>query len=117
MSSSAKKILEQQQEEQQQSVQTVVIRKAKISFGEVMLLCILAAAIAFMSVKVVSNQSTIYKTNKEIQVSQASIEEQRKVNNDLKMQVDELGTYERIWQKAEEMGFTLNEKNVKGVQE
>ena len=117
MSSSAKKMQEQQQEIQQQSVQTVVIRKAKISFGEVMLLCILAAAIAFMSVKVVSNQAAIYHTDKEIQLAQASIEEQTKINNDLKITVDELSTYERIWQKAEEMGFTLNEKNVKGVQE
>ena len=36
-------------------------------------------------------------------------------NVGLKVQVGELSTYERIWQKAQELGLTLNEKNVKVV--
>ena len=108
MSSIAKKIQEQQYEDQQQQPhQTVVIRKAKISIGEVVLLCALAIMVTFVGVKIVSNQAAIYETNKEIQQVEASIEEQGKVNEDLKVQVDELSTYERIWKKAEELGLQV----------
>jgi cell division protein FtsL len=117
MSSIARKIKEQQQIEQQQTVQTVIVHKAKISFGELVLLCVLALAIAFVGVKIVSNQSAIYQTNKEIQQAESSIDNQVKVNNDLQVQVSELSTYERIWKKAAELGLMLNENNVKVVQE
>lgn len=117
MSSIAKRIQEQQQSEQQKTVQTVVIHKAKISFGEMVLLCVLALAIAFAGVKIISNQSAIYQTNKEIQQTETAIDEQIKVTNDLAVQVDELSTYERIWKKAAELGLMLNENNVKVVQE
>ncbi|AOH54192.1 cell division protein FtsL [Peribacillus muralis] len=120
MSSIAKKIQEQQYEDQkqhqQQAHQTVVIRKAKISIGEVFLLCALAIMVAYMGVKIVSNQAAIYETNKEIQLVESKIAEQGKVNDDLKVQVAELSTYERIWEKAAALGFKLNKNNVKGVQ-
>ena len=43
-------------------------------------------------------------------------QEQQKVNSDLEVQVSELSTYERIWEKAKQLGLTLNEDNVKGVE-
>lgn len=117
MSAIAKKVQEQQYEEQQQlSQQTVVIRKAKISIGEVVLLCAIAIMITFACVKIVSNQAAIYETNKEIQQVEATIEEQGKLNDDLKVQVDELSRYERIWDIAAKMGLGLDDNNVKVVQ-
>jgi cell division protein FtsL len=116
VSSIVNKIQEQEQFNEQKAVQTVIIRKTKVSFGEVVLVCVLALAIALVGVKIISNQSTIYETNKEIQSAKASIDEQMRVNSDLKEQVSELSTYERIWQKAAELGLTLNENNVKVVQ-
>jgi cell division protein FtsL len=116
VSSIVNKIQEQQQINEQKAVQTVVIRKTKVSFGEVILVCVLALAIAIVGVKIISNQATIYETNKEIQTAEVSIDEQMRVNGDLKEQVSELSTYERIWQKAAELGLTLNENNVKVVQ-
>jgi cell division protein FtsL len=118
MSAIAKKTEEQQYEGlQQQSHQTVVVRKTKISIGEVFLLCALALMVTFAGVKIVSNQAAVYKTNKEIQQVEASIEEQGKLNDDLKVQVAELSTYERIWKKAAALGLKLNENNVKVVQD
>ncbi|MFJ7976299.1 cell division protein FtsL [Peribacillus sp. JNUCC 23] len=117
MSSVAKKIQEQQIQEQQRSVQTVIVRKMKISFGEMILICALALAIAFLGTKVISNQAAIYKTNKSIQMTNHSIDEQTRLNVDLKEQVSELSTYERIWKKAADLGLKLNENNVKVVQE
>ena len=40
-----------------------------------------------------------------------------KINSDLKIQVSELSQYDRIREKAENLGFELNEQNVKVVQE
>jgi cell division protein FtsL len=116
VSSIVNKIQEQEQFNEQKAVQTVIIRKTKVSLGEVVLVCVLALAIAIVGVKIISNQSTIYETNKEIQTAKVSIDEQMRVNSDLKEQVSELSTYERIWQKAAELGLTLNENNVKVVQ-
>ena len=115
--SAIKKIQGQQTIEKQQTQQTVVIKKARLSIGEVLLLCALALMVTFASVKIVSNQAAIYETNKEIQKVEASIDEQGKINDDLKVQVAELSTYERIWAKAQELGLKLNEKNVKVVQD
>jgi cell division protein FtsL len=68
------------------------------------------------AVQMISNQAQIYKVNQKIQEAQASIKDQQKVNGDLKVQVSELSTYQRIWDKAKSMGLELNENNVKVVQ-
>ncbi|WML49346.1 hypothetical protein RCG23_04745 [Neobacillus sp. PS3-34] len=47
----------------------------------------------------ISNQAKIYSVNKDIQDIQVSMKEQEKVNSDLKDQVSELSTYERIWER------------------
>ena len=52
-----------------------------------------------------------------MQQFQTSIEEQEKRNRDLYVQAKELSTYERILAKAKELGLTLNENNVKVVQD
>lgn len=117
MISFAKRIQEQPYEQPQQTVQTVVVRKPKISIGELLLLCVLAVMITIVGVKVISNQAAIYTVNKQIQQADASIQEQMKVNEDLKVQVKELTEYDRLWKKAEELGLKRNENNVKVVQQ
>lgn len=117
MISFAKKIQEQQYEQTQQTVKTVVVRKTKISIGELVLLCALALMISLVGIKVISNQAAIYQVNKEIQQAEVIIQEQSKVNEDLKVQVKELTEYERLWKKAEEFGLKRNENNVKVVQQ
>jgi cell division protein FtsL len=118
LSSIAKKIQEQQHSVSEQKIQTTVkVQKGKITFGELVLLCVLALALAFTGIKIISNQSAIYKTNKEIQQVEASIDNQSRVNSDLNVQVKEMSRYERIVKKAAELGLKLNENNVKVVQE
>lgn len=117
MISFAKKIQEQPFEQPKQTVQTLVVRKTKISIGELILLCALGFMIAIVGVKVISNQATIYKVNKQIQQADASIQEQKKVNEDLKVQKKELSEYDRLWKKAEKFGLKRNENNVKVVQQ
>ena len=60
---------------------------------------------------------SIYQVNKEIQDTKVTIQEQEKSNSDLTIQVSELSQYERIREKAQKLGLTLNDQNIKVVQE
>jgi cell division protein FtsL len=108
---------------QEQQEQTVVAPKKKIkqknwiSPGEKILGITFGALVCFGSVHIISNQASIYQVNKEIQDAQVTIQEQEKSNSDLTMQVNELSQYERIRDKAQELGLTLNDQNVKVVQD
>ncbi|WP_040227957.1 cell division protein FtsL [Bhargavaea cecembensis] len=91
-------------------------RRRKIfTKGEKILFIIFAAGIAMFAVFLLQAQSSVNATNKEIQLIQQDIAETSKQNTDLSIQVREKSTYERIWGKAQELGLTLNEKNVKVV--
>ena len=72
-------------------------------------------AVALFIVSLLHTQGQIQTTTMEIQKIESEVEEVAKQNEDLKVQVSELSTYERIWEKAKELGLTLNEKNVKVV--
>lgn len=71
--------------------------------------------LAVLAVSVLHKQGQIQTTTIEIQKIETEIQEITKDNVELKVQVSELSTYERIWEKAKELGLTLNEKNVKVV--
>lgn len=109
-----------QQETQQQTAiapkPSVQRQPAWLSPGERILFFAFGILICIGAAFIVSKQAAIYEANKEIQLVESSIEEQQKVNSDLEMQISELSTYERIWEKAKELGLTLNENNVKVVQ-
>ncbi len=90
-------------------------KKSVITPGEKFLVALGAAIICFFAVQIITTQSSIYDVNKEIQVVQESIQLQEKENRDLEIQVSELSTYERILEKAKELGLNLKEQNVKVV--
>ncbi|ETT85765.1 cell division protein FtsL [Viridibacillus arvi] len=71
--------------------------------------------IALLSVMNLNTQSAINTTSVEIQNIENKIDETKKQNAELSIEVSELSTYERIWNKAKELGLKLNEKNVKVV--
>lgn len=71
--------------------------------------------IATLSIFILHKQSSIQKTTIEIEKIEREIAEIEKQNVDLKVQVSELSTYERIWEKANSLGLTLKEDNVKVV--
>lgn len=72
-------------------------------------------AVALFAVSLLHTQGQIQTTTIEVQKIESEVQEIAKQNEDLKVQVSELSTYERIWEKAKELGLTLNEKNVKVV--
>ena len=111
---------EQRHEQQQQMVKVpkkVKVKNPWLSPGEKALGLVFTAILCYGAVHIVSNEASIYEINKEIQDTKVSIQEQKKVNGDLEMQIGELSTYERIWEKAKELGLKLNENNVKAVQD
>lgn len=102
---------EQQQPKKQQSNR----KKSRITVKEKFLYIAFVAVVAVFAVSILHKQSSIQQTSMEIQKIESQISEIEKQNVDLKVQVSELSTYERIWEKAKALGLTLNENNVKVV--
>ncbi|KAB7707966.1 cell division protein FtsL [Bacillus aerolatus] len=92
------------------------IKKRLFTPGEKVLFLLFALMICFTGAKVVSTQAALYEINKDIQDVETQIKEQKKTNHDLKVQVSEESTYEKIWKRAKELGLDLSEQNVKVVQ-
>ncbi|EKN66333.1 cell division protein FtsL [Neobacillus bataviensis LMG 21833] len=117
MSNLARKYLEQQQAEQKvQNKSQVKIKKSWLTPGEKVIGVVFAGMVCFGSVHLITNQSKIYEVNKDIQLVEEKISDQKKVNSDLQVQVKELSSYDRIFKKAVEMGLFRDENNVKVVQ-
>ena len=90
-------------------------RKSVFTSKEKVLYIAFIVVVAFMAVSILHKQSSIQQTSIEIQQFESEITEIQKENQDLKVQVSELSTYERIWEKAKALGLTLDENNVKVV--
>ncbi|RHW36504.1 cell division protein FtsL [Neobacillus notoginsengisoli] len=118
MSSLARKLQEQQSQERQHVTKPERKRALwhQVTPGEKLIWVLFAALLCFGAVQIVTAQSAIYKVNKDIQEVKTSINDQERVNADLKVQVKELSKYDRIMLKAKEHGLNLNENNVKVVQ-
>nr|WP_263328103.1 cell division protein FtsL [Neobacillus sp. Marseille-Q6967] len=117
MSNLARKFQQQQVEKTVQEQRSVKTKKYWLTPGEKIIGLVFTGLVCFGAVHIISNQAEIYQVNSDIQELQTSIKEMEKVNSDLAVQKSELSTYERIWEKAKEMGLVLNENNVKVVHE
>jgi cell division protein FtsL len=122
MSNLAMKLEQQRQEKQQQqqmpvSEPIIIKRRASITNGEKLLMILVVGLFIIGAINIVAKSYTVYQANIEIQKTEAKIEEQTKLNSDLHVQVEELSTYDRIWEKAKELGLKLDQNNVKSVQE
>jgi cell division protein FtsL len=117
MGNLAYQVKEKQIEQQKQVQKASRKKKFRFSLGEKVLYTGFLIGIVFGSVQIVSNHASLYAVNADIQSIESKISSQERVNNELKLQVVELSTYERIWAKAKELGLDLNENNVKVVQD
>ena len=106
---------EQPQHQPSPQKQQKVGRQPLISGKEKIIYITFIMAVALFAVSLLHTQGQIQTTTMEIQKIESEVQEIAKQNEDLKAQVSELSTYERIWEKAKELGLTLNEKNVKVV--
>lgn len=120
MSNLAKKF---QQEIQQTSQKPTVTHKQAapkkniwFSPGEKFLILALGVMLTTGAGFILAKQAEIYEVNKEIQLVEQSIQEQRTINSDLEIQISELSRYERIKEHAEKQGLSFNENNIRAVQ-
>ncbi|MEG0472727.1 MAG: cell division protein FtsL [Solibacillus sp.] len=104
-----------EQHQQRQPVQPKKRKPDWFSKREKFLFLIYAVIIAAFAVSILHTQGEIQSVSIEIQKIEKEITEINNDNVDLKVRVSELSTHERIWEKAKELGLTLNEKNVKVV--
>ena len=106
---------EQPQHQPSPKKQKKVDRSPLITGKEKVLYITFVIAITLVAVSILHTRGQIQTTTIEIQKLESEIQGITKENVELKVQVSELSTYDRIWEKAEELGLTLNEKNVKVV--
>lgn len=100
----------------QPAVQPAIRPNRKIfTKGEKVLLVLFVSVFTLFSVIILQTQSSIHASNQDIQAIEYKIDETKKQNTDLSIQVSELSEYERVWEKAKSLGLKLNEKNVKVV--
>lgn len=90
-------------------------QSGKFSRREKLLFIGLIVVVALFAVSILHTQGAIQTTSMEIQQIETDMQEISNQNVDLKVRISELSTYERIWEKAKELGLTLNENNVKVV--
>jgi cell division protein FtsL len=117
MANTARQYKEYQTQEQVKKVRVVRRKSTTFTLGEKVIAMVFVAFICFASLQIITAQAEIYSTNKEIQDLEATVVNQQNINNDLSIQVSQMSTYERVWEKAKELGLTLNETNVKVVQQ
>lgn len=89
--------------------------KSKVTKIEKLLMILMMASITVIAVMNLNTQSSINSTSIEMQKTEGNIDQVKKQNSELSIEVSELSTYDRIWKKAKAMGLKLNEKNVKVV--
>jgi cell division protein FtsL len=115
MSNLARKLQQQKitHNQQRPTPQPKVKKLSKVTPLEKILYLMFIFACCFIGTKIVKTQATIFDTNYQIQQMNKDISLQKEQNQELKMKIDELSTYDRIWGKAKELGLKLDNKNVK----
>lgn len=100
----------------QRQVHQETSKKRCITSGERFLCFTTIICLVLASYLIISNYASIYIINKDIHTLQTSINTQKTNNEALQLQVTELSDPDRIWGIAtEQLGMTLNDKNVKVV--
>ncbi|WP_379967026.1 cell division protein FtsL [Ectobacillus sp. sgz5001026] len=104
----------QSQVEMQQPVAQPV-HKAKVTLIEKILYTAFIVFLLYAAVVIIGNKAQMFQSNAKTVDLRNDIEKQKKVNNDLKADVEKLSSYDRIAEKAKSMGLSINENNVKSL--
>lgn len=94
---------------------TIKPNRKILTKGEKVLIALFVSVVALFSVMILQTQASIYAASQDIRSVEQQIDETKKQNTDLSIQVSELSKYDRVWEKAKALGLKLNEKNVKVV--
>lgn len=101
---------------EQPKKQPKIKRSRKVfSVGEKFLFVLFTTILVLFASAILHTEGQLNEVNREVQALSANLDEQTKKNIELSIQEKELSTYEKVWEKAKELGLNLNEKNVKVV--
>ncbi len=116
MSNLAVKINKQKQQSQApKQMQKPAVKRSGVTRFEKLLYVAFIGFLLYASVTFISNKARMFNVNAEVSKLENAIIKQKKMNGDLNAEVQQLSTYERIAEKAKEMGLEINENNVKGL--
>ena len=87
-------------------------RKVKLLKGEIAMYFIIVALIPLIFVANVYTKSIVTRTNIDVEELKSSINKQKKENESLSMQIDELASLENIQEVAKEYGLSYNNTNI-----
>lgn len=90
-------------------------KRLKITKGEKYIYLLFGIICFCLSYVIITNQTSIYKVNREIEAVNVKIDEQLRETEDLQSQVNVLLEYDRVLKVAKEKGLKLQNNNVKGV--
>lgn len=93
-----------------------ILKRGKITLGEKLIVSVFIIVIAVFAFKIIHVQAQVYSVNQGIQEKQADVDKQVKANEDLSAEVADLSRYERVLEKAKELGLKLDPDNVKVVE-
>lgn len=105
----------QQQNRPNVKPQVKVKKKKIITTGEKLLLSLLFILGTIGCTMIISKQAAIYQLNNDIQVLEADITDQQKVNSGLEEEITELSRPQRILKIANEQGLTIIGDNVQVI--
>ncbi len=97
---------------------TQVRNKVKRTNKNSKLIYVLVILILVLSpVSLVFSQATLSEINFEVEKEKKEIEEQKKTNESLNMEINELASLTKIQEVAEEQGLSYNNDNIKTITE
>ena len=87
-------------------------RKKNNDNKEIFLIVIILFFFVFMCISIVYSQATLSKSNIEVERLRSKLEKQKKINESLNMQVDELASLSNIQEVAKKYGLSYNNDNI-----
>lgn len=87
-------------------------KKLKLLKGEIAMYFVIFFLAALIPVLNVYTSAIVTRTNIEVEELKSNIEKQKKENESLSMQIDELASLENIQEVAKEYGLSYNNTNI-----
>ena len=101
--------------EQPKKQQKTKQSRKKITVGEKFLYVLLTSILVLFASTILHTGGELNDVNREVSALNTKLEETTKKNVELSIQVKEQSTYEKVWEKAKELGLHQNDNNVKVV--
>lgn len=94
-----------------------VCKRIKMTIFEKALYTCAVLAVVFSPISIVFTKATLSEVNFQVEKEKKAIEAQKKTNESLNMEINELASLTKIQEVAEEQGLSYNNSNIKTITE